>query len=264
MSDDEPLRNGWERDRPPGDTLLGDYVAGWADWVEAIARACGERCTREGDVVLHDAGSTSAFGNVGLITQPVTGDGSALAARMHAFYDGEPGGSFAVFSPLPTPDLRPYGFELAGHPPMMYRPAGGSPRPEPEGLRIELVTAAQRRDFDRTLVEAFPIGDLTEGELVKPGWLEPAPWHMWVGYVGDRPVATAAAWVDDRMQHVEWVSTRPEHRGNGFGEALTWRATVVDAAKPAALVASDDGRPVYERMGYLALTRFTLWIGSRG
>jgi GNAT superfamily N-acetyltransferase len=264
VTDGGGLSTGWDPDRPPGDTVLGDYVAGWADWVEAIASACGERCTREEDFVLHDSGSTSAFGNVGLLTQPVAGDGAALAARMHAFYDDVPGGSFAVFSPLPTPDLRPFGFELAGHPPMMLRLAGGSARPEPDGLRIESVTAANRHDFDRTLVEAFPIGDLTEGELVKPGWLEPAPWHMWVGYVDDRPVATAAAWLDDRMQHVEWISTRPEYRGHGYGEALTWRATIADPTKPAALVASDDGRPVYERMGYLAVTRFTLWIGSRG
>jgi hypothetical protein len=30
------------------------------------------------------------------------------------------------------------------------------------------------------------------------------------------------------------------------------------------LIASDLGQPVYERMGYLRLSRFTLWVGKRG
>ena len=261
----EGLREGWELDTPPGDTVLGDYVASWTDWVVAIAAASGDRAVREDDLLLHDAGSTAMFGNTGLLTQPCTGDGAALAQRIRAFYDAGPGGRYVVFSPWPTPDLTPYGFELAGHPPAMYRPAGGSAPPVPDDLRIEeVIDDAGRVAFDRTLIEGYPVADLTEGEMVKPGWLVPDQWRMFVGYVGDQPVATAAAWVDDRLQHVEWVATRSDHRGRGYGAALTWRTTLVDPSKPATLVASDDGRPVYERMGYVALTRFTLWIGSRG
>jgi hypothetical protein len=36
--------------------------------------------------------------------------------------------------------------------------------------------------------------------------------------------------------------------------------TLVRPEAPAALIASDLGRPVYERMGYVALVRFTLWL----
>ncbi|MDT4977821.1 MAG: hypothetical protein QOG98_3579, partial [Pseudonocardiales bacterium] len=36
-------------------------------------------------------------------------------------------------------------------------------------------------------------------------------------------------------------------------------ATVVDASLPAVLFASDSGRPVYERLGYLPVSRWTLW-----
>jgi hypothetical protein len=261
----EELRAGWEADTPPGDTVLGDYVASWVDWVVTLAAASGERCLHEDDLVLHDAASTAMFGNTGLLAQPHTGDGAALAARIRDFYAAGPGGRYVVFSPWPTPDLTPYGFELAGHPPAMYRAAGGDAPPVPAELRIEEVTDdAGRVAYDRTLIEGYPVADLTEGEMVKPGWLVPDEWHMYVGSVDDRPVAVAAAWLDDRLQHVEWVATRAEDRGRGYGAALTWRATLVDPSKPAMLVASDDGRPVYERMGYVALTRFTLWIGTRG
>ena len=36
--------------------------------------------------------------------------------------------------------------------------------------------------------------------------------------------------------------------------------TLVRPELPAALIASDLGRPVYERMGCVALVRFTLWL----
>jgi hypothetical protein len=57
--------------------------------------------------------------------------------------------------------------------------------------------------------------------------------------------------------------TVPEARRRGVGTALTWRAALADPARPAALLASDLGRGVYERMGFLPLLRFTLWSRER-
>jgi hypothetical protein len=37
----------------------------------------------------------------------------------------------------------------------------------------------------------------------------------------------------------------------------------VNADKAATLIASDLGRPIYERLGYVALLRITYWIGMR-
>jgi hypothetical protein len=41
---------------------------------------------------------------------------------------------------------------------------------------------------------------------------------------------------------------------------LTWTATLADPARPPVLIASDDGRRVYERMGYIAVERWTVWL----
>ena len=62
--------------------------------------------------------------------------------------------------------------------------------------------------------------------------------------------------------------------GEGTGRVYLWspwptadlRAhgwTLADPTRPAMLIASDQGRPVYERMGYLPLFRFTLWSRTR-
>jgi hypothetical protein len=65
------------------------------------------------------------------------------------------------------------------------------------------------------------------------------------------------------MSHVEYVSAMPAARGRGYGEAMTWPATNAGAEAPSMLIASDLGRPTYERMGYLPLARFTVWAGTR-
>jgi hypothetical protein len=47
------------------------------------------------------------------------------------------------------------------------------------------------------------------------------------------------------------------------GEAVSWAATLTAPALPAILLASDLGRPIYQRMGYLPLCRATMWTGER-
>ena len=80
---------------------------------------------------------------------------------------------------------------------------------------------------------------------------------------GDEPIGTAGAWVSPAITLIELVSTRPECRGRGYGAALTAAATVVAPDQPAMLIASDDGRGVYDGLGYLPLQRHTLWLGLR-
>ena len=55
----------------------------------------------------------------------------------------------------------------------------------------------------------------------------------------------------------------PEARRRGYGAALTWRATLADPTLPALLLATAEGQPVYERMGYMSLFRFALWSRDR-
>ena len=59
---------------------------------------------------------------------------------------------------------------------------------------------------------------------------------------------------------VNFVATLPHERRRGYGEAVTWRATMAEPDLPAVLLASDPGRPIYARMGYLPVTRFSLWV----
>ena len=65
--------------------------------------------------------------------------------------------------------------------------------------------------------------------------------------------------------HVEFISTLAAARGRGVGlrdHRRTRRSPQPEL--PALLIASDLGKPVYDRLGYLTIARFTLWAGHRG
>ena len=89
------------------------------------------------------------------------------------------------------------------------------------------------------------------------------PFRFWAGYVENDLVSVAAALVCDDQVDVAFVATQPHARRRGYGEALTWAATLAEPSLPAVLEASDDGRPVYERMGYRDVGRMTLWERPR-
>jgi predicted GNAT family acetyltransferase len=81
-----------------------------------------------------------------------------------------------------------------------------------------------------------------------------------VAWSGGEPAAVATAHHHAGVTLIEAVATLPAARGRGAGAAVTWAATLSDPTRSAVLIASDDGRPIYERMGYRAIERWTVWL----
>jgi hypothetical protein len=263
----EHLPDGWDPGLPADDNLIKSYVLGYADLMEAQASALGWPAVRTDRFVAVDATTPFPFQNCVVPLRPFgTDEVDDAIGEAEAFFRARAGGPFLLFGGFPIPDLSDRGWGLMGHPPLMLRPAGGEAPPLPDGLEITPVrTIEDLEEFTTTLVEAFPVPELAGLPLggYGPALLDVDGWNLWVGRIEGRPVATAAAWVHDGIVDVEWISARPETRGRGVGAAVTWAATMADPSRPAMLIASDLGQPVYARMGYLRLTRFTLWVGSR-
>jgi GNAT superfamily N-acetyltransferase len=163
-----------------------------------------------------------------------------------------------VLSVFPTPDLAAHGLVRVGHPPLMLRLPGPTPPPAP-GLDVRTVTdAATLADFGGVLAAAYGLAEGTApaiADLALAGSLL----QLHVGYVDGAPVATAGAAVHHGIVEVDWVATLGPARRRGFGAAIT--AAVLDVAPelPAMLIASDAGRGVYRRLGFLDLVRVTMW-----
>ena len=94
--------------------------------------------------------------------------------------------------------------------------------------------------------------------LADPRLLD-GPLRLFLGLRDGHPVATSGARFGHGLVDVDCVSCLAEARGTGIGGALTWAATLCRPEWPAVLIASDDGQPLYERMGYLRLLRMTFW-----
>ena len=264
----EHLANGWERDLPSDDSLLRAYTDAFAEMVVEMACAAGGRTLQEDGFVVADSGTPSAYTNAAVLLGPIgESDASGVVSKIASFFDQAPGGSWLLFCPLPTPDLRPHGLGPVGHPPLMLRPRGGDRRPPPPELEIvRVVDADTLRTFERTAIEAYPLPDLAGldvGAFTPPSLLDDDRFQFFLGLVDGEPLGTSMAHLGHSMSHVEYVSTKEAARGRGYGEAMTWPATLADAEAPSMLIASDLGRPTYERMGYLPMARFTLWAGTR-
>lgn len=257
----EHLTHGWEPAIDTADTLVRSFVYALGDRLAYVTTALGGRVRRADAYIAADPHSQIAWDNAAVLLQPpFVAETLGVVDEMVEFFGPDRG--WILFSPWVLPDLTERGFMLVGHPPMMFRAAGAGPFEVPSGLEIvEVRDKRTFRDWADAVIEGFPMqGDTTiVDEHVLGG-----PVRFFVGYADGKPVATSGVFVGHGVNEVEWVSTLPAYRGRGFGAALTWAATLADPSLPAVLLASDDGRPVYARMGYAALSRFTAWSHTAG
>lgn len=268
---DPHLRAGWEPDTPVTDSLLRRFLDNWTTSLEAQALPLGGRSRRRDDFAAVDVGRPSVGANVVTLLAPLfSADVGAVGAALTDFYGfatKDTSGTVFLFSPWPTPDLRPHGWTLVEHQPFMLRPAGGVAPPPPPGLRIEEVRNDEGlRAFAVAILRGFALQELDghePGAAFSADMLADHRQRLWVGWEADRPVSAAAAFVAAGITNVTLVATVPEARRRGYGAALTWRATLADPTLPAVLLATEEGRPVYEHIGYMALFRFTLWSRDR-
>ena len=258
----EELTTGWEPDVPVDDTMLRQFVFNSADRNEHHAKAMGGTWRQWEDLCLADLSEPSGFGNQAFLLRPLT---EATAADVIARLRDSFSGLHCIFSAWPTPDLRPYGYGLIGHPPFMVRPQGGSAPVRPPELHVTEVTDGDTMEaYEEVFVEGYPVPELQPyepGRLFDERLLGGIA-RMWVGSVDGRPVAGSMAINSRGVVAVEMVATLPDARGRGYGAALTATAALSTPDLPAVLIASDDGRGVYERLGFLPISRFTLWAGA--
>ena len=118
-----------------------------------------------------------------------------------------------------------------------------------------------RRTSSARAFEA-PKGALRAVPGEPPGWIEEVSWY--VGRVDGAIVSTGLGFTVEGVTGVFNVATPPEHRGRGYGSAVTSRALrdAFDAGSQLAfLQTSELGHGVYRRLGfrsgeeYLLLTR---------
>jgi len=244
----------------PDEALLQRLAANCGDAYVHGARSVGKPWRREEDLALADLGLPLALSpnNATLLRRP-RGVSAAedIAERVDGFFSASPGGGYEVWSIWPDLDLAPFGFSADAVPGMCRKP-GSDSRPAPPELEIaEVDDDAGIREVWTVLDDAF-----CEHRTPDPFWdarILSEGYRIWAGRVDGRAVTTATAFIGHGFVGVYAVGTLGEARGRGYGEAVTWAATLCRPDLPATLQASGLGRPVYERMGFRTVTDFTVW-----
>lgn len=255
----EHLTNGWEPDAPAGDTLIRQAVTVHASWPIAVAQALGRPWRRTDRWAGALVGESGALTNPVILTQPVgENEAAEVVAEVRELIPADI--TYFLLSPWLTPNFGRHGLALLGHPPLMVRFPAPKPRPDAEGVEVREVSDPEGLAVaERVLVEGYPMPGTAPGTVLAAGLLGSST-RIWVGYVDGEPVSVAAAHQAGGATLVEYVAALLAARGRGAGAAVTWAATLADPEAPAVLVASDDGRPTYERMGYVAVERWTAWL----
>jgi hypothetical protein len=265
MAEPEAFETGYGPTTASGDNLTNDFQQEMARSYLALAIARGDRnARRSGVVTMSDAELPLPFWNRAALEQPIS-RADQIVPALRDFY-GREGPPFLLDSAWPTPDLRPHGFTLMGHPPLMIRPPRVALPPAPPELHITRVDATRAADLERTLIEGYPAPPMQPFERVRlftPATFEAPDWRHFVGYVDNEPVVAGSSYVGDRLLRVENIATLERVRGRGYGSAITAAVIAADLSKPATLVASDLGRPIYEKLGFVAVARVSYWIGMR-
>lgn len=127
----------------------------------------------------------------------------------------------------------------------------------PAGCAIrEVSDTGALADFKQVFVETYGIP-----EWAGQAWVDAtmafgigrSPWRIFVGYLDDRPVATNMLFCCAGVASVYAVATVPQAQHKGIGTAITLHP-LLEARRAgyryAVLFATEEGFPVYKRMGF--------------
>lgn len=259
---DRPPETGWWPDTPAADTVLRAFTLNQAALDAELAGAFGGRMDRDDDVALADSGGPVAYFNQAVLLRPLRGADDAALAAVTAFFADAGGRPATLLSAWPTADLTPAGWSLVGHPAFVVRAPGPADREPAPGVDVEEVRRAARLEIaERIAVDGYPLPDLQgapPGTGLPPAVLETSL-TVRLGSLDGTPVGVGLAHRSHGIVNLCLGATLAAARRRGVWEALVWARVGEAPDRPSVAYTSDDSRPGFVRMGFLPVTRLTLW-----
>ena len=130
---------------------------------------------------------------------------------------------------------------------------------------VEVRVADTPHDFsvaERLAVVGYPMAeaaDLPPGSLFPPK-LADMGLTVRLGLLEGTPVGVGNVHVSNGVVNLCLGATLSEARRRGVWESLVWSRVAEEPTLPSVAYTSDYSRPGFLRMGFLPITRFTLWF----
>lgn len=220
---------------------------------------------RDGAVLLTFTGVPSALFNAAFLFE--VGDRAPEVIDAALAFLGDRGVPFGLLiserrEPLAAALTREAGFVAGVRLPGMVLEDFSALPPE-HVAPIERVRSDFRYD-DFTIVtcEGFEIPEHLAQTLFSPALMDTEGCEVYVGYVDGAPAVSGVLVRSDGVAGVYNIATRPQYRGRGLGEAMSWhvvRRGLATGCDIAVLQASGAGLPIYERMGFRHLDDYTVF-----
>ncbi len=262
------LTTGWEPDVAVEDTLLRRYLFHWAAYCAAYARAAGGVVAQNDAVAVADLRRPSGYFNSVTLLRPPGPDFADVLSDVGRLVAGGRG-EVLLWSAWPTQDLRRYGWELMGHPPLLVRPpATVLPPPAAPAVDVRRVTDPRSlAEWERVAIEGYPLPELEgakSGDLASPRLLDDERFAFWIGRDDTGgAVSLGTSFVEHGIGSFALGVTRPEARRHGH-----WLRHAVARLEHSpdvwmTGVFSDFSRPGAEAIGFVPIVRLTLWSLAR-
>lgn len=150
--------------------------------------------------------------------------------------------------------------------PVMVLDGGGAlPAVQPTSLRIRQLAPAEARLHATVAARGFDVPEQPFVDLVTPEVLRQPGARCYLGQVGDDIVTTGIGVRLGEAVGIFNIATPAEHRGRGYGAAVTARAVadgLADGARWSFLQSSAAGYGVYTRLGYRTVESWDCWVAS--
>jgi predicted GNAT family acetyltransferase len=133
----------------------------------------------------------------------------------------------------------------------------------PDGLTIRQLAPDEAELHVMTAAAGFGAPEHVFRHLVTHSSLSLPGVRAYLGEAGDHPVTTGIGMAQRGSVGIFNIATPPEHRGRGYGAAVTARA-VADGlgggSRYAYLQSSPDGFSVYLRLGFRTVEEWRCWL----
>ena len=130
--------------------------------------------------------------------------------------------------------------------------------PELECRRVENVEMGRIAGEINAIVYHLPLDSLNPLFALETFWDEKL--FCYLGYVEGKPVSTGLTYENQGKLYSAWVATLPEYRGKGYAKKVVWHSVETARKKSGIsssfLYATEEGFPVYKKLGYSPVASF--------